>query len=57
VTAKGYVHDPAYYFSSDDDSVKTALDLLMMTNGWRRFKWTDLASRYFIIMTRQKKSK
>lgn len=39
---KGYVHDPAYYFSGDDDSVKTALDLVMMTNGWRRFKWTEL---------------
>lgn len=40
---KGYVHNPAYYFQADDDSVKTALDLLMMTNGWRRFKWTDIA--------------
>lgn len=39
---KGYVHDPAYYFSAEDDSVKTALDLVMMTNGWRRFKWTEL---------------
>jgi hypothetical protein len=39
---KGYVHNPAYYFSSNSDSVKTALDLLMMTNGWRRFKWNDL---------------
>ncbi len=42
---KGYVHNPAYYFSSDDDSVKTALDLVMMTNGWRRFKWTELAQK------------
>lgn len=39
---KGYVHRPSYYFSSDNDSVKTSLDLLMMTNGWRRFKWTEL---------------
>jgi len=39
---KGYIHNPAYYFSSVSDSVKTAMDLLMMTNGWRRFKWTDL---------------
>lgn len=39
---KGYVHNPAYYFSSDDDSVKTAADLLMMTNGWRRFSWQEL---------------
>jgi len=40
---KGYVHNPAYYFSADNDSVQMALDLVMMTNGWRRFKWTDLS--------------
>lgn len=39
---KGYVYNPAYYFSSDDDSVKQHLDLVMMTNGWRRFKWENL---------------
>ncbi|HEX7845020.1 MAG TPA: hypothetical protein VF476_04405 [Chitinophagaceae bacterium] len=39
---KGYVHNPAYYFSADNDSVKTALDLLMMTHGWTRFKWEQL---------------
>lgn len=42
---KGYVHNPAYYFSADNDSVKAALDLLMMTHGWRRFKWNELATR------------
>ncbi|MEI2739895.1 MAG: hypothetical protein V9F01_14070 [Chitinophagaceae bacterium] len=42
---KGYVHNPAFYFSNDDDSVKTALDLVMMTNGWRRFKWTELSQK------------
>jgi hypothetical protein len=42
---KGYVNNPAYYFSKDDDSVKMAIDLLMMTNGWRRFKWTALAAK------------
>ena len=39
---KGYVHRPAYYFSSEADSVAAHLDLVMMTNGWRRFKWEDL---------------
>jgi hypothetical protein len=42
---KGYVHNPAYYFSGDDDSIRTALDLVMMTNGWRRFKWTELSQK------------
>jgi hypothetical protein len=39
---KGSVYNPDYYFSSDEDSVKQQLDLVMMTNGWRRFKWEDL---------------
>ena len=39
---KGVVNNPAYYFSSNDDSVKQHLDLVMLTHGWRRFNWTDL---------------
>jgi hypothetical protein len=39
---KGYVYNPAYYFSSDADSVKQQLDLVMMTNGWRRYNWQDM---------------
>ncbi len=37
---KGTVVNPAYYFSSTTDSVKNALDILMMVNGWRRFIWS-----------------
>jgi len=39
---KGYIHRPSYYFSSDNQTVSEALDLVMMTNGWRRFKWSEL---------------
>ncbi len=47
---KGYVYNPAYYFSGDADSVKQHLDLVMMTNGWRRFKWDDvLAGNWPVI--------
>ncbi len=42
---KGYIYNPAYYFSADPDSALNAVDMLMMTHGWRRFKWTELASR------------
>jgi len=42
---KGYVYNPAYYFSSDVDSVKQHLELVMMTNGWRRFKWENLMAQ------------
>lgn len=39
---KGEINNPAYYFSSANDSVTTALDILMMTHGWRRFSWAKL---------------
>ena len=37
----GYVHNPAYYFTGVD-STSNYLDLVMMTNGWRRIKWENL---------------
>lgn len=40
---EGYEHNPAYYFTQQSDSVETAMDLVMMCNGWRRFKWEELA--------------
>ena len=39
---KGKVYNPAYYFSSDADSVADHLDLVMLTNGWRKFDWDKL---------------
>jgi hypothetical protein len=39
---KGYVHNPSYYFSSKEDSIVKNLDLVMLTHGWRRFKWEDI---------------
>ncbi len=41
---RGYVHNPAYYFSNTSDSVASHLDLVMLTHGWRRFNWNDLAN-------------
>jgi hypothetical protein len=39
---RGKVYNPAYYFSNNSDSVAQQLDLVMLTNGWRRFKWEDV---------------
>ncbi|HEX6181366.1 MAG TPA: hypothetical protein VFZ47_08975, partial [Chitinophagaceae bacterium] len=36
---KGHVYNPGFYFRSKDTSTMRALDLLMMTQGWRRFNW------------------
>ena len=39
---RGKVYHPAYYFSSDADSVAAHLDLVMLTNGWRKFNWDKI---------------
>lgn len=41
---KGYVHDPAFYFQNNDSLHRAALDLLLLTQGWRRFMWKDVQS-------------
>jgi hypothetical protein len=39
---KGYIEKPGYYFSNPTAETKTNLDLLMMTQGYRRFTWKDI---------------
>ena len=41
---KGQVYNPAWYFSNNTDSISQHLDLVMLTHGWRRFKWDDIVS-------------
>jgi hypothetical protein len=41
----GYVHNPAWYFNTTADSSLAGRDLLMMVNGWRRFKWAELSTK------------
>jgi hypothetical protein len=48
---KGYVHHPAYYFSNNDDKTKRELDLVMLTNGWRHFKWEEILDEKPIPIT------
>jgi hypothetical protein len=38
----GYVKDPYYYFQNNSDSLESQLDLVMLTHGWRRFRWEQL---------------
>ncbi|MBN2663981.1 MAG: hypothetical protein JXR68_10060 [Bacteroidales bacterium] len=39
---KGKIYEPSYYFDADEDSSLLALDYLLMTHGWRGFKWKDI---------------
>ncbi len=53
---KGYIHNPAYYFFSDADSVKQHLDLVMLTHGWRRFDWKAITASKLPAITNTKDS-
>ena len=39
---KGKVYQPSYYFTDINDMKQNQLDLVMLTNGWRRFNWEKL---------------
>ncbi len=37
---KGYVEEPAWYFGHDNTGMRQrALDVLMMTQGWKKYNW------------------
>ena len=44
---RGFVARPAWYFERDDDERRTALDHLMMVQGWRKYKWQELSDTTF----------
>ncbi len=48
---KGHVYNPWYYFSGNSDIINRNLDLVMLTHGWRRFKWEDVAKGKLPVIT------
>jgi hypothetical protein len=47
---KGYINDPAYYFKDKEQSTLHHLDLLLMTQGWRRFEWKKLLANELPVL-------
>lgn len=51
---KGAIENPSYYFDSTKTQAAFHLDYLMLTQGWRRFKWKEILAdtlqkpKYFI---------
>jgi hypothetical protein len=39
---KGFIEEPAFYFSQPGKETDDAADNLMLTQGWRRFLWEDV---------------
>lgn len=40
---KGKIEEPRFYFDPKQQKADRALDLVMMTQGWRRFTWRQMA--------------
>ena len=43
---RGYIHNVDYYFEADDQEHRQSADLLMLTQGWRRYDWRLMSERY-----------
>lgn len=41
---KDIIHNPAYYFRDSSRQRQQYLDLVMLTNGWRRYHWDQIFS-------------
>ncbi len=48
---RGFVPQPEWFFESDDDEHRRGLDLLMMTQGWRRFNWLTMATPKAFVLS------
>jgi len=44
---KGYIEDPAEYFTDNSVSTREKTDILMLTQGWKRFSTSDVAKGKF----------
>ena len=43
---RGYINNVDYYFEADDEEHRKSADLLMLTQGWRRYDWRLMSERY-----------
>ena len=43
---RGYIRNVDYYFESDDKEHRQNADLLMLTQGWRRYDWRLMSEKY-----------
>ena len=41
----GWIESPASYFRGTDKTAHETADLLMLTDGWRRFDWKDILQK------------
>ena len=39
---RGYIENPEWYFTHSGEQAEATMDNLMLTQGWRKFKWEDV---------------
>ena len=39
---RGRIYNPSFYFNSNSPGLEEALDLLMLTQGWRKYVWNEI---------------
>lgn len=44
---KGFIEQPNYYFEDINEDKIRQLDILMLTQGWRRFEWKNILSDFY----------
>ncbi|WP_394749783.1 hypothetical protein [Spongiimicrobium salis] len=42
---RGFVENPGYYFNDLNAKKESELDLLLLTQGWSRYQWTNILNR------------
>jgi hypothetical protein len=42
---RGRIYNPSFYFNSSSMDREVALDLLMLTQGWRKYVWNEITLR------------
>lgn len=50
---KGNIESPEYYFANNNAETNQALDNLLLTQGWRRFKWNDVLQNKAVFINYQ----
>jgi len=48
---KGYVYNAGWYFNTNTPEAKDYLDLVMQTNGWRRYNWDKIIANQMPAFT------
>ncbi|MCC8426431.1 TonB-dependent receptor [Mucilaginibacter sp. UR6-11] len=48
---KGYIEKPNYYFYNPDNETRANLDVLMLTQGYRRFAWKNILTGVTAVAT------